>query len=134
LRRESTGRALRAWAWAALLQLLIATAPSGARAQPTAADAGAPAPGSPSANGSYLTSRLVPPKSEGACPPNIDPMYRADAIVTGTDMRQRPWGFAQTLREVLVKSSGDRGSRMTRAPRRSPSMRIVLSPASTMPT
>jgi hypothetical protein len=28
-------------------------------------------------------------------------------IVTGTDMRQRPWGFAQTLREVLVKSSGD---------------------------
>ncbi|HZU87691.1 MAG TPA: DUF2066 domain-containing protein [Stellaceae bacterium] len=34
-------------------------------------------------------------------------MYRADAIVTGTDMRQRPWGFAQTLREVLVKSSGD---------------------------
>jgi hypothetical protein len=34
-------------------------------------------------------------------------MYRADAIVTGTDMRQRPWGFARTLREVLVKSSGD---------------------------
>jgi hypothetical protein len=34
-------------------------------------------------------------------------MYRADAIVTGTDMRQRPWGFAQTLREVLVKLSGD---------------------------
>jgi hypothetical protein len=34
-------------------------------------------------------------------------MYRATAIVTGTDLRQRPWGFAQTLREVLVKSSGD---------------------------
>lgn len=34
-------------------------------------------------------------------------MYRADAIVTGTDTRQRPWGFAQALREVLVKSSGD---------------------------
>jgi hypothetical protein len=34
-------------------------------------------------------------------------MYQANAIVTGTDMRQRPWGFAQTLREVLVKSSGD---------------------------
>jgi uncharacterized protein len=34
-------------------------------------------------------------------------MYRADAIVTGTDMRQRPWGFAQTFREVLVKVSGD---------------------------
>ena len=52
-------------------------------------------------------SRLVPPKPEGACPPNIGPMYRASAIVTGIDMRQRPWGFAQTLREVLVKSSGD---------------------------
>src|SRR5436305_3823607 len=35
--------------------------------------------------------------------------YRADAIVTGTDMRQRPWGMAQCLREVLVKVSGDRG-------------------------
>jgi hypothetical protein len=34
-------------------------------------------------------------------------MYQAEAIVTGTDMRPRPWGFAQTLREVLVKSSGD---------------------------
>jgi hypothetical protein len=34
-------------------------------------------------------------------------MYQATAIVTGTDMRQRPWGFAHTLGEVLVKSSGD---------------------------
>src|SRR5580704_11646884 len=34
-------------------------------------------------------------------------LYTADAIVTGTDMRQRPWGFAQCLREVLVKLSGD---------------------------
>lgn len=33
--------------------------------------------------------------------------YRAYAIVTGTDMRQRPWGMAQCLREVLVKVSGD---------------------------
>jgi hypothetical protein len=33
--------------------------------------------------------------------------YQAYAIVTGTDMRQRPWGFAQCLREVLVKVSGD---------------------------
>ena len=33
--------------------------------------------------------------------------YQANAIVTGTDMRQRPWGFAQCLREVLVKVSGD---------------------------
>ena len=58
-------------------------------------------------NGSYLHSRLMPTKPEGTCPPDIDPMYSAYAIVTGTDMRQRPWGFAQTLREVLVKSSGD---------------------------
>jgi hypothetical protein len=36
-----------------------------------------------------------------------DPLYSADAIVTGTDMRQRPWGFAQCLTEVLVKVSGD---------------------------
>jgi hypothetical protein len=77
-----------------------------ALAQAAAADADKPS--SPVAsNGRYLRSLLVPPKSEASCPPNIGPMYRADAIVTGTDMRQRPWGFAQTLREVLVKSSGD---------------------------
>jgi hypothetical protein len=35
------------------------------------------------------------------------PLYSANAIVTGTDMRQRPWGFAQCLKEVLVKVSGD---------------------------
>ena len=101
------GPAIRAWQWAALLQLLFAAGLPGAQAQPAAADPGAQGPGSPSANGSYFGSRLVPPKSEGSCPPNIGPMYQADAIVTGTDMRQRPWGFAQTLREVLVKSSGD---------------------------
>jgi uncharacterized protein len=101
------GNAIRAWRWPTLLQLLFATALPGAQAQPTAADAGAQGPGSPSANGSYFGSPLVPPKPEGSCPPNIGPMYQADAIVTGTDMRQRPWGFAQTLREVLVKSSGD---------------------------
>ena len=49
----------------------------------------------------------MPPKSEASCPPNLAPMYEADAIVTGTDMRQRPWGFAHTLRDVLVRSSGD---------------------------
>ncbi|MBV8736179.1 MAG: DUF2066 domain-containing protein [Alphaproteobacteria bacterium] len=35
------------------------------------------------------------------------PDVRADATVTGTDMRQCPWSFVQTLREVLAKSSGD---------------------------
>jgi uncharacterized protein len=34
-------------------------------------------------------------------------LYTANAIVTGTDMRQRPWGFAQCLKEVLVKVAGD---------------------------
>jgi len=87
--------------------MLIAAVLPGAQAQPTAADAGARGTALPSANGNYLGSRLMPPISESSCPPNIDQMYRADAIVTGTDMRQRPWGFAQTLREVLVKSSGD---------------------------
>jgi hypothetical protein len=58
-------------------------------------------------NGSYLGSRLLPSQSEKPCAATGDPMYQADAIVTGTDMRQRPWGFAQTLREVLVKVSGD---------------------------
>ncbi len=34
-------------------------------------------------------------------------LYQAIAIVTGTDMRSRPTGFAQCLREVLVKVSGE---------------------------
>jgi hypothetical protein len=42
-----------------------------------------------------------------AKPEDVSQFYRADAIVTGTDMRQRPWGMAQCLREVLVKVSGD---------------------------
>ncbi len=33
-------------------------------------------------------------------------LYQATAIVTGTDMRQRPVGFARCLTEVLVKVSG----------------------------
>jgi hypothetical protein len=37
---------------------------------------------------------------------NSDP-YQANAIVTGYDMRSRPTGFAQCLREVLVKLSGE---------------------------
>ena len=98
---------IRSGWWAALLQLVFAIVLPGAQAQSTSADAGTQGTLSPSANGSYLSSRLASPQSESSCPPDIGPMYRADAIVTGTDMRQRPWGFAQTLREVLVKSSGD---------------------------
>ncbi len=45
--------------------------------------------------------------SAGARAEEASGLYRAAAIVTGTDMRQRPWGFAQCLREVLVKVSGD---------------------------
>ncbi|HZS83425.1 MAG TPA: DUF2066 domain-containing protein [Stellaceae bacterium] len=43
-----------------------------------------------------------PARAEDA--PNL---YQATAIVTGTDMRSRPSGFAQCLREVLVKLSGE---------------------------
>lgn len=101
------GHAICTWRWAALLQLLSAAGLPGTQAQPAAADAGAQGAGSSAAGGNFLGGRLLSPKSSAACPPNIDPMYRASAIVTGTDMRQRPWGFARTLREVLVKSSGD---------------------------
>jgi hypothetical protein len=82
-------------------------------ARPAAADDSAPAKASN--GGGYLGSRLVPAESQAACPPGIDLMYQAYEIVTGTDMRQRPWGFAQTLREVLVKTSGD--ARLTDDPR-----------------
>ena len=75
-------------------------------ALPARADDASPDPTTHS-NGFYLHSRLMPTQPQGECPPNIDPVYQADEIVTGTDMRQRPWGFAQTLREVLVKVSGD---------------------------
>jgi uncharacterized protein len=85
----------------AVLLLLFAPFASGAQAQQTQ-DA---APSRP--NGHYLESLLKEPNAEASCPPGIDPLYQANVIVTGTDMRQRPWGFAQTLRSVLVKSSGD---------------------------
>src|ERR1700733_343054 len=88
--------------WAALLHLLAAAVSVGAQAQSPANDSGGIR-----SNGSYLHSYLKEPKPETPCPPNIDAVYQADVIVTGTDMRQRPWGFAQTFRTVLVKSSGD---------------------------
>jgi uncharacterized protein len=97
---------LRALQWATLLQLLLAAALSGAHAQQGPASAGPPGASSPS-NGGYFGSHLIGSKSPNRCPPDIGPTYRADVIVTGTDMRQRPWGFARTLREVLVKTSGD---------------------------
>jgi hypothetical protein len=34
-------------------------------------------------------------------------LYHSNVIVTGYDMRQRPWGFAQALREVIVKLTGE---------------------------
>jgi hypothetical protein len=48
----------------------------------------------------------LPAKAQTAGSSDGD-LYQAYAIVTGTDMRQRPWGFALCLREVLVKVSGD---------------------------
>lgn len=38
---------------------------------------------------------------------DADELYQAVAIVTGSDMRSRPAGFARCLREVLVKVSGE---------------------------
>jgi len=52
--------------------------------------------------GILLTAVAAPTAAE-----DTGALYQAYAIVTGTDMRQRPWGFAQCLREVLVKASGD---------------------------
>jgi len=37
----------------------------------------------------------------------VTDLYKATVIVTGYDMRSRPKGFAQSLREVLVKLSGE---------------------------
>lgn len=37
----------------------------------------------------------------------LSPLYQATAIVTGTDVRSRPIGFAKCLRDVLVKVSGE---------------------------
>ena len=39
--------------------------------------------------------------------PDFGDLYQATAIVTGTDMRQRPMGLAQCFREVLVKLTGE---------------------------
>ena len=39
--------------------------------------------------------------------PETSELYQATAIVTGYDMRSRPYGFAQTLRWVLVNVSGE---------------------------
>ena len=50
--------------------------------------------------------------SPGAAPQlaraqDISGLYQATAIVTGSDRRNRPAGFARCLREVLVKVSGE---------------------------
>ena len=94
--RRRTPRRVAIFCAATLAALLPAVAP--AAAQIAAASGN---------NGSYLGSRLLPTNTDKPCATDGDPMYRAYAIVTGTDMRQRPWGFAETLREVLVKVSGD---------------------------
>jgi hypothetical protein len=96
-----TDRILRWLSAPAVLPLLFAPMITRAQAQQTQGAA----PSRP--NGHYLESLLKEPDAEAPCPPGIDPLYQADVIVTGTDMRQRPWGFAQTLHSVLVKSSGD---------------------------
>jgi hypothetical protein len=102
------GRKMR-WGRCATLLLVFATALHQAGAQSPAPNTNPPELTPGHSDGSYLHSYLVAPKPEEPCPPNIDAIYQADTIVTGTDMRQRPWGFAQTFRTVLVKSSGDPG-------------------------
>ena len=95
------GRMLRRCCiWLLLSAALLAAAGPSARAQPpSSSDVG---PGF-TGTGTYLLA----PKPSAPPPPGIGPMYRAYAVVTGTDMRQRPWGFARCLREVLVKVSAD---------------------------
>jgi hypothetical protein len=57
--------------------------------------------------GTFWATSLLSAFAEPAQAEDIGAFYEAYAIVTGTDMRQRPWGMAQCLREVLVKVSGD---------------------------
>jgi uncharacterized protein len=57
--------------------------------------------------GAALGMAGLPAFADAPAAANNTALYSADAIVTGTDMRQRPWGFAQCLKEVLVKVSGD---------------------------
>jgi hypothetical protein len=57
--------------------------------------------------GAVLGAAGMPALAEETAGPDTAALYSAYAIVTGTDMRQRPWGFAQCLREVLVKVAGD---------------------------
>ena len=58
--RQMIGNAIRVWRWAALLQLLCATAVTCAQAQPTAAGTDAQKSASPPSHGSYLGSQLIP--------------------------------------------------------------------------
>jgi hypothetical protein len=50
----------------------------------------------------FLVARVPSSWAQGA-----PELYQATAIVTGTDMRSRPTGFARCLRDVLVKVSGE---------------------------
>ena len=54
-----------------------------------------------------LAGVLMTAATKSARADDLAALYTADAIVTGTDMRQRPWGFAQCLTEVLAKVAGD---------------------------
>jgi uncharacterized protein len=53
-----------------------------------------------------LVALLLAPAPATAYDPGSD-LFQARAIVTGTDTRSRPDGFARTLLDVLVKASGD---------------------------
>jgi len=53
-----------------------------------------------------ICSAAFMPGGPGAAQGTAD-LYQATAIVTGTDMRSRPIGFAKCLRDVLVKVTGE---------------------------
>jgi uncharacterized protein len=54
-----------------------------------------------------LSAALVTSAVPVARAQDMSGYYKATVIVTGYDMRQRPLGFALTLKEVLVKLSGE---------------------------
>lgn len=54
-----------------------------------------------------LSVAMIAAAARSATTQDTGDLYKATAIVTGTDMRSRPTGFARCLREVLVKVSGE---------------------------
>ncbi|MHB8733277.1 MAG: DUF2066 domain-containing protein, partial [bacterium] len=56
--------------------------------------------------GAILIAAAAAAGPPGGAQPSDD-LYQATVIVTGTDTRSRPIGFAQALRNVLVNVTGE---------------------------